>query len=87
DASSGAVAQAIVEAGLAGQVLSVGTDRTDDQLAAIREGTVYATITQDTFAEEFTALNFLHWLYNGISTVPDTCTTRPAVITAANVDS
>lgn len=87
DASSGAVAQAIVEAGLAGQVLSVGTDRTDDQLAAIREGTVYATITQDTFAEEFTALNFLYWLYNGISTVPDTCTTRPAVITAANVDS
>jgi ribose transport system substrate-binding protein len=86
DASSGAVAQAIVEAGLAGQVLSVGTDRTDDQLAAIREGVVYATITQDTFAEEFTALNFLYWLYNDISTVPNVCTTRPAVITAENVD-
>ncbi len=86
DASSGAVAQAIRESGMAGQVLSVGTDRTEDQIAAIQDGTVYATIVQDTFAEEFTSLNFLYWLYNGESTVPDSCTTRPAVITAENVE-
>jgi ribose transport system substrate-binding protein len=86
DASSGAVAQAIVEAGLQGTVLSVGTDRTADQLAAIEDGTVYATITQDTFAEEFTALNFLFWAHNGLSTIPDSCTTKPAVISAENID-
>ena len=85
DAGSGFVAQVIAEQGLQGQVLAVGTDRTAEQLAAIQDGTVYATITQDTFAEEFISLNFLFWLHNGISTVPDSCTTRPAVITADNV--
>jgi ABC-type sugar transport system substrate-binding protein len=85
DAGSGFVAQVIAEQGLQGQVLAVGTDRTAEQLAAIQDGTVYATITQDTFAEEFISLNFLHWLNNGLSTVPDTCTTKPAVINADNV--
>jgi len=86
DASSGAVAQAIKEAGLAGKVLSVGTDRTAEQLDAIRDGTVYATIAQDTFAEEFVSLNFLYWKYNKMTTLPDETITRPLVITKANVD-
>ena len=71
--------------GLQDKVLAVGTDRTAEQLAAIREGTVYATITQDTFSEEYTALNFLYWLQNKQSSVPDTCITNPAVITKDNV--
>jgi ribose transport system substrate-binding protein len=85
DAGSGFVAQVIEEQGLTGQVLSVGTDRTAEQLDAIRDGTVYATITQDTFAEEWISLNMLYWLKNGQSTIPDTCITNPAVITKENV--
>jgi ribose transport system substrate-binding protein len=85
DAGSGFVAQVIKEQGLQGMVLAVGTDRTAEQLAAIQEGTVYATITQDTFAEEWTALYFLYWKHNGLSSVSDTCITRPAVITKDNV--
>jgi len=46
---------------------------------------VYATITQDTYSEEWTALNFLYWLQNKQSSVPDTCITSPAVITKDNV--
>jgi ABC-type sugar transport system substrate-binding protein len=87
DAGSGFVAQVIKDQGLTGKVLSVGTDRTAEQLAAIKDGSVYATITQDTFAEEFTALNFLYWKYNGLSTIVDTAFTNPAVITKDNVDS
>ncbi|HZQ10197.1 MAG TPA: substrate-binding domain-containing protein [Anaerolineae bacterium] len=87
DAGSGFVAQVIKDQGLQGKVLAVGTDRTAEQLAAIKDGTVYATVTQDTFAEEWTSLHFLYWLYNKLSTVPDTCITNPAVITKDNVDA
>jgi ribose transport system substrate-binding protein len=87
DAGSGFVAQVIKDQGLTGKVLAVGTDRTAEQLAAIQEGTVYATITQDTFSEEFTALNFLFWKFNGLSSIPDTTITSPAVITKENVGS
>jgi ribose transport system substrate-binding protein len=85
DAGSGFVAQVLKDQGLEGKVLAVGTDRTAEQLAAIQDGTVYATITQDTFAEEWTALHFLYWKYNGMSSISDTCITRPAVITKENV--
>ena len=87
DAGSGFVAQVIKEQGLEGKVLAVGTDRTAEQLAAIKDGTVSATITQDTFAEEWTSLHFLYALYNKLSSVPDTCITNPAVITKDNVDA
>jgi ribose transport system substrate-binding protein len=85
DAGSGFVAQVIKEQGLQGKVLAVGTDRTAEQIAAIKDGTVYATITQDTFAEEWTALHFLYWKYNQLSSISDTCITRPAVINKDNV--
>jgi ribose transport system substrate-binding protein len=87
DAGSGFVAQVLKDQGLEGKVLAVGTDRTSEQLAAIQDGTVYATITQDTFAEEWTALYFLYWKYNGLSSISDTCITKPAVITKDNVAS
>jgi len=85
DAGSGFVAQVIKDQGLQGKVLAVGTDRTAEQLAAIKDGTVYATIVQDTFAEEWTSLHFLYWKYNHLSSISDTCITRPAVITKDNV--
>jgi ribose transport system substrate-binding protein len=85
DAGSGFVAQVLKDQGLQGKVLAVGTDRTAEQIAAIKDGTVYATITQDTFAEEWTALYFLYWKYNQMSSISDTCITNPAVITKDNV--
>jgi ribose transport system substrate-binding protein len=87
DAGSGFVAQVIKDQGLQGRVLAVGTDRTAEQLAAIKDGTVYATVVQDTFAEEWTALYFLYWKYNQLSSISDTCITRPAVITKDNVSA
>ncbi len=85
DASSGAVARVIRQQGLAGKVLAVGTDRTEEQLDAIRSGIVYATIAQDTFAEEYLSLHFLYWLKNKTIAVPDTVITKPLVITKKNV--
>lgn len=85
DAGSGFVAQVIKDQGLTGKVLAAGTDRTAEQLAAIKDGTVYATITQDTVAEEWTAMHFLFWKYNEMATIPDTAITKPAVITKDNV--
>jgi ribose transport system substrate-binding protein len=87
DAGSGFVAQVIKDQSLRGKVLAVGTDRTAEQLAAIKDGTVYATVVQDTFAEEWTALYFLYWKYNQLSSISDTCITRPAVITKDNVSA
>ena len=85
DAGSGFVAQVIKDQGLTGKVLAVGTDRNGPELAGIADGSVYGTITQDTFAEEWTSLYFLYWKYNGLSSISDTCITKPQIITKDNV--
>lgn len=86
DAGSPGVARAVEERGAAGKVIVVGTDRTPEQIDAIKRGTVTATITQDTTAEEWIALHYLKWLRDGKS-VPEVTITEAKVITADNVDS
>jgi ribose transport system substrate-binding protein len=86
-ASSGAVANVIKELGLQGKILSVGTDRTTDQLDAIQDGTVSSTITQDTYSEEFISLMYLWLAYNNLTSLPDTTITKPLVITKDNIES
>lgn len=86
DAGSGVVANVLKEFGLEGKILSVGTDRTTDQLDAIQDGTVYATITQDTFAEEFISTLFLFLARNKLTSIPDTTITKSLIITKANVE-
>lgn len=86
DAGSPGVARAVEERGLAGKVLVVGTDRTPEQIDAIKRGTVTATITQDTIAEEWIALHYLKWLKDGRS-IPEVTITEAKIITADNVDS
>lgn len=86
DAGSPGVARAVEERGVQGKVLVIGTDRTPEQLDAIKRGTVTATITQDTTSEEWIALHYLKWLRDGRS-VPETTITEAFVITADNVDS
>ena len=87
DAGSGVVANVIKEFNLQGKVLSVGTDRTTDQLDAIQDGTVSSTITQDTYAEQFISLLYLWLAYNNLSSLPDTTVTKPLIITKDNIDS
>jgi len=84
DAGSPGVARAVKERDLVGKVLVIGTDRTPEQIAAIKDGTVLATITQATEVEEYVALHYLKWLNDGKG-VPDTTITPAFVIDASNV--
>lgn len=86
DAGSPGVARAVEERGVQGKVIVVGTDRTPEQIDAIKRGTVAATITQDTEAEEWVALHYLKWLRDG-KAVPEVTITEAKVINADNVDS
>jgi ribose transport system substrate-binding protein len=86
DAGSGVVANVIKQQGLSGKVLAVGTDRTEEELDAIRKGVVAATIAQNTYAEEFIALHFLYWLHNKLVTPPDMAVTKTLVITKQNIN-
>lgn len=86
DAGSPGVARAVEERGVTDTVKVVGTDRTPEQIDAIKRGTVLATITQDTATEEYVALHYLNWLRNGRA-VPDETITAAFVITADNVDT
>jgi len=72
DASAGRVAMALRERGFAGRVRVIGTDRTPELLSGLADGTVAATVVQDTYTEEFVALHYLYWRYNGLTLLPDT---------------
>jgi ABC-type sugar transport system substrate-binding protein len=72
DASAGRVATALRERGFAGRVRVIGTDRTPELLSGLADGTVAATVVQDTYTEEFVALHYLYWRYNGLTLLPDT---------------
>jgi ABC-type sugar transport system substrate-binding protein len=67
-------------------VLVIGTDRTPEQIAAIKDKTVLATITQATEVEEYVSLYYLKWLRDGKG-VPDVTITPAFVIDASNVDT
>ena len=72
DGSAGRVATALRERGFAGRVRVVGTDRTPELLSGLADGIVAATVVQDTYTEEFVALHYLYWRYNGLTLLPDT---------------
>lgn len=72
DASGGRVATALRERGFAGRVRVIGTDRAPELLDGLADGIVAATVVQDTYAEEFVALHYLYWRYNGLTLLPDT---------------
>lgn len=86
DAGSPGVARAVEERDLVGKILVVGTDRTAEQIEAIKKGVVSATITQDTTTENYVGLYMLDWLRKGLQ-VPDTVITKSVVIDANNVDT
>lgn len=78
-------AQAIDEAGLAGEVIIVGNDGTDDAIQAIRDGRLHATIATPAFIQGFIVIHAaLHHLNGG--TVPETISEESAIIDSSNVE-
>ena len=73
DSGSLFIAQVLKEQGLKGKVQIIGTNAAADQLPTLKNGEVYANVTQDLYAEEWISLHFLFWLHNKMTTVPDTC--------------
>jgi ribose transport system substrate-binding protein len=64
----GAVVQ---QRGLSDRVFVIGTDKSPLVLEGIADGSITATVVQDTYSEEFIALHYLYWQYNGLATIPD----------------
>jgi ribose transport system substrate-binding protein len=99
DATAGAAtARALKETGKAGDIMVVAMDRDDDMLPFIKDGTIKATLAQNSVLEEWTALHYLYWLRNntvpafddwrvaGAPQVPQLTDTGVTVVTIDNVD-
>lgn len=70
DATAGAaIARALKETGRAGEIKVVAMDRDQDMLPFIKDGTISATLAQNSVLEEWLATHYLYWLKN--NTVPE----------------
>ncbi|NQU69624.1 MAG: substrate-binding domain-containing protein [Rhodospirillales bacterium] len=97
DSGKGA-AIAVREAGKIGKIKIVAMDRNDDMLEFIKDGTIYGSVAQKSYAEMFTAIHFLHWLNSGamkvlpdwkaagVNPLPENVVTGVMRIDQANVD-
>ena len=89
-------ATAVREAGRAGEVKIISMDRDEDVLSAIEEGTITASIAQQSALMSYLAINLLYNLNNsnlevttdndaaGVSGVPNTVATGVLVIDSTN---
>lgn len=65
DATAGAaIARALKETGKAGKVKVMAMDRDQDMLPYIQDGTISATLAQNSTLEEWLATTYLYWLKN-----------------------
>jgi ribose transport system substrate-binding protein len=73
DATAGAAtARALKETGKAGKIMCVAMDRDDDMLPYIKDGTILATMAQNSYLEEWMATYYLYWLtHNTVAAFPD----------------
>ena len=73
DATAGAAtARALKETGTAGKIQCVAMDRDDDMLPYIEDGTILATMAQNSVLEEWMATHYLYWLkHNTVPAFPD----------------
>ncbi len=70
DATAGAaIARALKETGKDGEIKVVAMDRDQDMLPFVKDGTISATLAQNSVLEEWLALHYLYWLKN--NTVPE----------------
>jgi hypothetical protein len=79
DARAAHVAGVVRDRGLSGQVLIIATDKNPEVLDAIEDGTITASVVQDTYSEEFIALHYLYWQYNCMASLPDTTIVRASI--------
>jgi len=99
DATAGAAtARALKETGKAGKIKVVAMDRDDDMLPYIKDGTILATMAQNSVLEEWMATYYLYWLKHntvpafpdwraaGAPQVPGITDTGVTVVTKDNVD-
>jgi len=101
DATAGAaIARALKETGKDGEIKVVAMDRDQDMLPYVKDGTIDATLAQNSELEEWTALHYLYWLRNnsvpafeeagwkaaGAPQVPRYTDTGVSVVTQDNVD-
>jgi ribose transport system substrate-binding protein len=99
DATAGAAtARALKETGKAGEIMVVAMDRDDDMLPYIKDGTILATMAQNSVLEEWIATYYLYWLKHntvpafpdwraaGAPQVPQLTDTGVTVVTKDNVD-
>src|SRR5512143_135105 len=99
DATAGAAtARALKETGKAGKIKVVAMDRDDDMLPYIKDGTILATMAQNSVLEEWIATYYLYWLKHntvpafpdwraaGAPQVPGITDTGVTVVTKDNVD-
>ena len=65
DATAGsAIARALKETGMDGKIKCVAMDRDQDMLGYVEDGTITATLAQNSVMEEWMATHFLYWLTN-----------------------
>jgi ribose transport system substrate-binding protein len=77
DATAGAaIARALKETGMAGKIKCVAMDRDQDMLPYVEDGTITATLAQNSVMEEWMATHFLYWLTN--NTIPEFADWRAA---------
>ena len=77
DATAGsAIARALKETGMAGKIKCVAMDRDQDMLPYVEDGTITATLAQNSVMEEWMATHFLYWLTN--NTIPEFADWRTA---------
>lgn len=98
DATAGsAIARALKETGTAGKILVVAMDHDADMLPYVQDGTISATLAQNSVMEEWMATYYLYWLTNNTIPAfkdwrvpnapqcPKTCDVGVTVITKDNV--
>ncbi|HEY61777.1 MAG: substrate-binding domain-containing protein [Anaerolineales bacterium] len=70
DATAGAaIARALKETGMAGKIKVIAMDRDQDMLPYVQDGTISATLAQNSVMEEWVATHYLYWLKN--NTIPE----------------
>lgn len=77
DATAGAaIARALKETGKDGVIKCVAMDRDQDMLPYVEDGTITATLAQNSVMEEWMATHYLYWLKN--NTIPEFADWREA---------
>jgi ribose transport system substrate-binding protein len=67
DATAGAsIARALKEIGKAGEIKVVAMDRDQDMLPYVQDGTISATLAQNSVMEMWMATHYLYWLKNNV---------------------